>query len=99
ILSVFNNIILIPFFSLILIINFILIVLSPFKFIAQSIGSVLSALIPVFYNLSKVLGSIKFSFFFCHFSLLAIFGYYFVLALALISIARRKVKVEMKTKG
>ena len=94
ILSVFNNIILIPFFSLILTVNFILLVLSPFKLIAQSIGSVLSALIPVFYNLSKFLGSIKFSFFSCYFSLLAMFIYYFILASIIIFIARKKVKVK-----
>jgi competence protein ComEC len=96
ILSVFNNIILIPFFSLILTINFILLVLSPFKLIAQSVGSVLSGLIPAFYNLSKFLGSIKFSFFSCYFSLQAVFVYYFILAIALVFLASKKVKVKAK---
>ncbi|MFA5272080.1 MAG: ComEC/Rec2 family competence protein [Candidatus Omnitrophota bacterium] len=96
ILSIFNNIILIPFFSLILTINFILLVFSPFKLIAQSIGSVLSALIPVFYNLSKFLGAIIFSFFSCYFSVQAIFIYYFVLAAALIFLGNKKIKAKVE---
>ncbi|MDD4955780.1 MAG: ComEC/Rec2 family competence protein [Candidatus Omnitrophica bacterium] len=76
ILSIFNNILLIPFFTLILIINFALLIFSPFNLIAQSIGEVLSMLIPLFYKLSHFLGSIKFSFITCQFSLGMVFMYY-----------------------
>lgn len=79
VLSIFNNLILIPFFSIILIINFILIIFSPLKFAAQSIGAVLSILIPIFYKLSSFLGSIKFSFITWKLNLLPIILYYFVL--------------------
>ncbi|MDP2924192.1 MAG: ComEC/Rec2 family competence protein [Candidatus Omnitrophota bacterium] len=83
ILSIFNNIILIPFFSLILVINFLLIVFSPFKLIAESIGAVLSLLIPLFYKLSDFLGSIKFSFIVWKFNLLSIILYYFILVITI----------------
>ncbi|MDD4182276.1 MAG: ComEC/Rec2 family competence protein [Candidatus Omnitrophica bacterium] len=76
ILSIFNNMLLIPFFTFILIVNFTLLIFSPFRFLAQSIAAVVSALIPLFYKLSHFLGSIKFSFIACKFSLKTIFIYY-----------------------
>jgi competence protein ComEC len=90
ILSILNNIVLIPFFSLILTINFLLIVLSPLNFIAQSIGAVLSILIPIFYKLSSFLGDIKFSFMAAKFSLLPIVLYYFTLVIISSYLSYRK---------
>jgi len=80
ILSVLNNIVLIPFFTFILLVNFTLLVLSPLKFIAQPIAGVLLALIPLFYKVSHLLGSIKFSFIAYKFSIEAVFIYYVVIA-------------------
>jgi competence protein ComEC len=94
ILSILNNIILIPFFSLILVVNFLLILFSPLKIIAESIGTVLSLLIPFFYNLSSLLGAIKFSFIPCRFSALLIFIYYIILLASLICIRHRKIFLE-----
>ncbi|MEI8350405.1 MAG: ComEC/Rec2 family competence protein [Candidatus Omnitrophota bacterium] len=88
ILSIFNNIILIPFFTLILVANFLLIIFSPFQIIAQSIGAILSALIPIFYKLSQCLGSLKFSFINFYFSMRAVFFYYLILSVFLIAKAR-----------
>ncbi len=99
VLSIFNNIILIPFFSFILTINFLLLVFSPFKLIAQAVGSMLCALIPLFYNLSKFLGSINFSFIYCKFSVKAIFIYYFSLAAILIFLVNRKSKADNKVES
>jgi competence protein ComEC len=79
ILSVLNNIILIPFFSIILIINFILLIFSPLNFIAQFIGEVMSILIPFFYKISQLLGSIKLSFIAYKFSPKVIFLYYLII--------------------
>lgn len=61
-LAVFYNIVLIPFFTLILMINFIFIIFAPFVFIAQALGAVLSMIISVFINFSRVLGEIRGSF-------------------------------------
>jgi len=80
ILSIFNNILLIPFFTLILIINFTLLIFSPVKLIAQFIAAALSLLIPLFYKLSEALGSIKFSFITCKFSIKTILIYYIFVA-------------------
>jgi len=81
ILTVFYNIILVPFFTLILSLNFLLLVFSPLSFVAQSLGALLSFLIGSFMALIKVLGSLKFSYLDCHFSLWAVFFYYFILVL------------------
>jgi len=83
ILSIFYNIILIPLFTFILVINFLLLIFSPFKFIAQSFGEVLSLFISGFINLVQSLGSIKFSFIFYDFSFKAIIIYYFILGVFL----------------
>jgi len=79
ILSIFYNVALIPFFTLILVINFLLLILSPFRFLAQSLGEVLSLLISGFIDLVGVLGSVKFSFIFYDFSLKGIAIYYLIL--------------------
>jgi competence protein ComEC len=86
ILSVFYNIILIPFFTFILMINFLLIIFSHLTFISQAIGTLLAALIPIFYNLSQVLGSFKFSFIMYTFSIRLVFIYYFLLGAVFIFI-------------
>ncbi|MDP8289533.1 MAG: ComEC/Rec2 family competence protein [Candidatus Susulua stagnicola] len=83
ILSIFYNLILIPFFTFILAVNFLLLIFSPFKFIAQSFGEVLSLLISGFINLVQSLGSIKFSFIFYDFSFKAIIIYYLILGVVL----------------
>ena len=79
ILSIFYNIVLIPFFTLALVINFLLLIFSPFRFLAQSLGEVLSLLISGFINLVQFLGSIKFSFIYYDFSLKNVAVYYLIL--------------------
>ncbi len=97
ILSVLNNIVLIPFFTLILIVNFTLLVFSPLKFIAQPIAAVLSALIPLFYKVSRLLGSIRFSFIAYKFSVEAVFIYYIAIAgfIILLKILLQKRTLQM----
>lgn len=58
-LNVVHNLILIPFFTLILTVNFILVIFAPLDLIAQSIGEVLNVLIFCFNRLASFLGSIK----------------------------------------
>lgn len=79
ILSIFYNVVLIPFFTFILVVNFLLLILSPLGFLAQSLGEVLSLLISGFTNLVQFLGSIKFSFISYDFSLKGIAIYYLIL--------------------
>ncbi len=88
ILTVFYNVVLIPFFSFILMINFLLIIFSPLKFIAQAAGTVLSSLIALFYNLAQILGTFKFSFVAYTFSIPLIFVYYFILGAVLLLISK-----------
>ncbi len=97
ILSVLNNMMLIPFFTLILIVNIVLLIFSPVHFAAQSIGALLSVFVPLFYKLSHFLGSIKFSFVVCKCSAPAIFIYYVFIAglLLLFKIIRHKRKMQM----
>jgi len=80
ILGIVYNVLMIPFFTLILGLNFLLLILSPFAFIAQSLGTVLSLLIAGFVTLVRYLGAFKFSYFSCQFSSLAVFIYYCLLA-------------------
>ncbi len=61
-LSIVYNIILIPAFTFILLVNFILMIFSPFAQIAKSIGLILSLFIALFNYLLSFVGSIKFSF-------------------------------------
>ncbi|MCF7907937.1 MAG: ComEC/Rec2 family competence protein [Candidatus Omnitrophica bacterium] len=79
-LGIVYNIVLIPFFTFILTINFFLIILAPVSFIAQNLGALLSFLILIFVYLVRFLGSFSFSYFSWQFSLTGVFGYYFVLA-------------------
>ncbi|MFA5007659.1 MAG: ComEC/Rec2 family competence protein [Candidatus Omnitrophota bacterium] len=97
ILSILNNILLIPFFTLILIVNFILLISFPLKFAAESIGAALSLLIPLFYKLSQFLGSVKLSFITCKFSVKTIFIYYILIAgfVFLAARLRQKRKLQM----
>ncbi len=81
ILSIFYNALLIPFFTLILGLNFILILLSPFHLIAQSQGAVLSLIISLFVETVNFLGSLRFSFISFTFSALGIGLYYLFLAM------------------
>jgi len=79
ILSIFYNIVLIPFFTFVLAVNFLLLILSPLRFLAQSLGEVLSLLISGFINLVHAFGSIKFSFISYDISLKGIAIYYLIL--------------------
>ena len=92
ILSIFYNVILIPFFTFILAVNFLLIVFSPFGFIAQSLGEVLSLSISFFIKLVQALGSIKFSFIPYTFSSRGMAIYYFFLGGILTFLVVRKGK-------
>ncbi|MCK4912844.1 MAG: ComEC/Rec2 family competence protein [Candidatus Omnitrophica bacterium] len=83
ILSVFYNVVLIPFFTFILVINFLLLIFSPFKFLAQSLGEALSLFISGFINLVQTLGSVKFSFVLYDFSFKGIAIYYSILGMLL----------------
>ncbi|MFH1901389.1 MAG: ComEC/Rec2 family competence protein [Candidatus Omnitrophota bacterium] len=87
-LSVFYNLILIPFFALLLTIGFLLIVFSALGFIAQSIGSILSLGISWFVSLTGALGSFGLSYFEYRFSSYMVGMYYFLLVVGLISIPR-----------
>lgn len=91
ILTVFYNVILIPFFTLILMINFLLIVFSPLPSMAQYVGALLSLLIPLFYSLSQWLGSIKFSFIIFSFPQYLIYVYYIILLLVIFVFASRRI--------
>jgi competence protein ComEC len=97
ILSVLNNIVLIPFFTLILIVNFTLLIFSPLKLIAQPISAVLSTLIPLFYKVSYLLGSIKLSSIAYKFSIEAVFIYYvtIIVFVVLLKIFLKKRSLQM----
>ncbi len=91
-LSIFYNIILIPLFALILFLNLILVIISPFTFLAQSLGAVLSWIIYLFQNLTRFLGSLPVAYFSYSFSLQELFIYYFILFLVLFSAFKLKNK-------
>jgi ComEC/Rec2-related protein len=78
-LSIFHNLILIPFFTLILTINFVLLIFSPLHFVADSLGQVLSLLIYFFLNFTESLSRIRFTYIDFYFSLLSAGIYYFIL--------------------
>lgn len=80
ILTVLYNIIFIPFFTFILAINFIMIILSFWAVFAQPIGYILSFFIAVFIRLVSFLGSLEFSSIDYRFSLLEAGLYYLFLA-------------------
>lgn len=90
ILSIFYNLILIPLFTFILAINFLLLLFSPFEFMAQSLGEALSLFISFFVKLVQILGSIKFSFISYTFSCKDMAIYYFFLLGILIFQSIRK---------
>lgn len=89
-LTVIYNVVLVPFFAGILIVNFIFLLLSPFNYIVSSLGEVLNLGVALFINLVKILGSLAGSFFYCTFSLPAVFGYYFIISLILLGRNRLK---------
>jgi len=89
ILSSLYNLALIPFFTAILAVNFLLIIFSPLGFIAQSLGAVVSLLVSFFINIVRILGSIKFSFIAYTFSCRGIYIYYFFLAGILLFFGRK----------
>jgi len=79
-LNIIYNAILIPFFTLILGLNFILLIFSPISFLAQSLGAILSFSISIFVNLVHFLGLIRLSFISFTFSLWGVGLYYLFLA-------------------
>lgn len=91
ILGILYNIILIPFFTLILIINFIFIIFAPFSFLAQSTGAALSVLIALFFNLIQYLSSIKLSSIDLSFSFRGVIIYYLILLCIIIILRYLKV--------
>ena len=88
-LSFFYNVLLIPLFTIILAINFLLIIFSPISFIASSLGGILSLFISFFIKLISFLGSFPWSFSTFKFSGKMILGYY-VLLVAILLILRSK---------
>lgn len=59
--SIFYNVFLVPLFAFILMVNFVLIIFSPFEFFTLYLGEILNFLIGVFVKLAQFLGSLKFS--------------------------------------
>jgi len=90
ILSILYNLVLIPFFTAILAVNFLLIIFSPLGFIAQSLGVLVSLLVSFFIDTARILGSISFSSLAYTFSRWEIFIYYLFLGTVLLSLAKRK---------
>ncbi|MCP4652854.1 MAG: ComEC/Rec2 family competence protein [Candidatus Omnitrophica bacterium] len=80
-MSILYNVALIPYFAMILTINFVMIVLSPITFFAQSLGVVLSWLVSGFIMLTGFLGGGKFSFFHFRATVAQLIAFYFLLIL------------------
>lgn len=78
-LSIIYNIILIPLFSIILILTVIFIAFGPISFITLALGQVLSILISLFLYLTYWLGKIPFTFIYYYCSLSFCVIYYFLL--------------------
>jgi ComEC/Rec2-related protein len=81
--SILYNIVLIPAFTFILVVNLLLLILSPFSFAAQSLGAALSLSVSFFIRLVAALGSLPYSFIPYTFSPLAMGVYYFLLGVTL----------------
>jgi len=96
ILSIFYNIVLIPCFTFILAVNFLLLIFSPLRFLAQSLGEVLSLLISGFINLVQFLSSIKFSFILYNFYPSGIAIYYLILGVIFTYFAFKNKKILPK---
>jgi competence protein ComEC len=89
-LSIFYNVILIPIFTFILLLNLLLLMISPLTFFAKSLGAVLSWLVYIFQSLAKIFGSFSYSYFSYSFSPQGIFVYYLLLSSAIILFLKRK---------
>lgn len=89
-LSIFFNIILIPIFTFILLLNLLLLMASPLTFLAQSLGAVLSWLVYIFQSLAKTFGSFSYAYLPYSFSPLGIFTYYFLLSIAIVLFLKQK---------
>lgn len=96
ILSILYNIVLIPFFTFILGVNFLLIIFSPITFIAQSLGELLSVFIWWFIGLIQYLGSLNLSFVVYTFSIKILSTYYLLLIGVLAIFSSRKPKIQTK---
>ena len=92
ILSIFYNVILIPFFAFILAVNFLLIIFSPLVAVAQGLGLGLSLLVSGFLNLVQFFGSIKLSFISYTFPTWGLVSYYFILGAILFFFSLKKSK-------
>jgi len=91
-LGIVYNIILIPFFTLILTLNFLLLIFSPIALIAQNLGVLLSILIHGFVALVQFLSSLRFSYLECQFSPKTVFGYYLILTVIFILFKLKRLK-------
>lgn len=89
-LSIIYNILLIPLFTAILFLNFMLIALSPLTFIAEGLGVILSWLIHFFQNLTVFLGSLPFSYLSYSFNFPGLLTYYACLLTVFLIVAARK---------
>ncbi|MFH1771286.1 MAG: ComEC/Rec2 family competence protein [Candidatus Omnitrophota bacterium] len=98
ILSPAFNIIFIPFFTAILTVNFLMIMLSPIPYFAASIGAVISLLIKIFIASARFLGSLRFSAFPYTFTLKGMTLYYFFLLLLFFSVKHAFIWLSLKGK-
>ncbi|MDD5583589.1 MAG: ComEC/Rec2 family competence protein [Candidatus Omnitrophica bacterium] len=89
-LSILYNVVLIPFFTLILMVNFLLLIVSPLRFFAQSTGAVLSFLIYLFDGLTQFFGSLRFSFVSFTFTMPMVCFYYVIFAAGIIIFKGKK---------
>ncbi|MFA7677066.1 MAG: ComEC/Rec2 family competence protein [Candidatus Omnitrophota bacterium] len=81
-LSTLYNLLLIPFFTLILGLNFFLVIFSFCPFIAKSLGALISLMISFFIQGTGILSSSRLSFIECRFSVKAMVIYYVILSAA-----------------
>jgi competence protein ComEC len=88
--SIFYNIFLIPFFALILMVNFIFIIFSFSDSISLYLGEVLNFLIGIFIKITQFLSSLKLSSFSYRFSFLQIIFYFIFLFLLFYFLKRLK---------
>ncbi len=90
VMSIFYNIALIPIFTFILLMNLLLLLVSPFAFFTKSLGVVLSWLVYIFQSLAKIFGSFSYSYLSYSFSFPGIFIYYLFLSAAIVLFLNRK---------
>lgn len=82
--SIFYNLIFIPFFMLLMVLNFIFVIFSIIPFLAQAQGALLSYLFHLFNTLVNKLGAVPWGFLNFKFTLYLIFIYYVLLVIGLL---------------